>query len=261
MTDKPLNVMVIVPSMGTWEAEFGSSLVGLFNNFWATEWPYKSRDIALHSSMGSLLANNRLNSLKRAIEFGSTHALFVDSDQTFPQHTLRQLLSWAQPVVACNVATKTLPASPTARLEGNKPLFTTPDDKGLVKVWRVGTGIMLIDLSILERVPQPWFGSRWEESQGKNVGEDWFFCEQLEAAGIPLFVDQGLSLHIGHVGRLTYDHYAVPTPREVLDAKDSGGGLTPDNHLVIGGGPHVKKGQIHPTRRMGLRSGAHSFGR
>lgn len=261
MTDKRLKVMVIVPSMGQWEADFGASLVGLFSNFWVDKWPYVNRDIVLQSTMGSLLANNRYKALKRAIELECTHALFIDSDQKFPQHTLRQLLSWAQPVVACNIATKELPAVPTARLGKNQILYTTPHDTGLVKVWRIGTGIMLIDTSILDRVPHPWFGSRWEDEIQANVGEDWYFCEQLEAAGVSIFVDQGLSMQIGHIGRYNYEHWAVPTPREVLDEKNLGDVLRPDNHVVLNGGPHVKKGGISPTGRVGLRSRAHSLGR
>lgn len=261
MTDKRLDVMLIVPSMGQWEADFGASVFGLVANFYANTWPYKERVLQLHSTQGSLLANNRMNALKRAVALNCTHALFIDSDQTFPQHTLRQLLSWAMPIVACNVATKTMPAGPTARLDAKTPLFTTPEDKGIVKVWRVGTGVMLIDVSILERVPMPWFGSRWQEDAQKNVGEDWFFCEQLEAAGVPIYVDQGLSMQIGHMGRFNYDHWAVPTPREVIDEKGIGSRLVDGNHLVIGGGSDPQKGKVHPTRRMGLRSRPHSFKR
>lgn len=261
MTDKPLDVMVIVPSMGTWEADFGASLVALFANFWATEWPYKNRDLKLHSTMGSLLANNRLNSLKRAVEVGCTHALFIDADQTFPQHTLRKLLSWGLPVVACNVATKQIPASPTARNKAGNPVFTTPFDKDLEQVWRVGTGVMLIELSAVKDIAQPWFGSRWEESQCKNVGEDWYFNEVLEAAGVKIFIDHTLSLEIGHIGRYTYTHFDVPTPREVLNEKNMGDLLSPDNHVVLNGSPNIKAGQVHPTRRVGLRSSADSVER
>ncbi len=259
MTDTPLRVNIIVPSMGTWETDFGMCLCGMIGNFWADNtWPYKDRDIRLQSTVGSLLANNRQGALKRAIELGMTHALFIDSDQTFPQHLLRQLLSWKMPVVGCNVATKMMPSSPTVRMEGNKPLYTTPYDSGLVRVWRMGTGIMLIDLSVLSKVPYPWFGSRWEPAQDKNVGEDWFFCEQLEAAGVPIFVDQGLSMEIGHVGKWNYDHWAVPVPKEDIDEKGFGNVLSAGNHVVLNGGTNAQKSSNATAHSMGLRSSAYS---
>jgi hypothetical protein len=253
VTNKRLKVSVVVPSMGMWDADFGASLVGVFQNFWQEDWPYKERDIILHSTMGSLLANNRLKAMRKAIALDCTHLLFVDSDQTFPQHTLRKLLSWNMPVVACNVATKQAPAGPTARLEGNVPLYTTPFDKDLVRVWRVGCGIMLVDLAVMPGVPEPWFALRWNPAAGESVGEDWFFCEQLEAAGVKLFVDQALSLDIGHVGRFCYDHYAVPTPLEVLDEKGYTEHLAADNHIRVNRGANAEKVAVHTVDALGLR--------
>ena len=43
-------------------------------------------------------------------------------------------------------------------------------------------------------------------------GEDWYFCEKLEAAGIPIFVDHEASSFIGHIGNKVYTHDDVLLP-------------------------------------------------
>jgi hypothetical protein len=75
---------------------------------------------------------------------------------------------------------------------------------GLEKVWRVGCGIMLIDLGVLASVPKPWFSIVYDDTMKDETGEDWFFCEQLEKAGIPRYVDHDASKYVGHIGGYTY---------------------------------------------------------
>ena len=76
------------------------------------------------------------------------------------------------------------------------PLYTYPDSRRLAPVWRVGMGIMLIDLKIFRYIEKPWFGMRWEEEY--LVGEDWWFCERVERAGFRVYVDHGVSNEVRH---------------------------------------------------------------
>jgi len=133
----------------------------------------------------------------------------------FPASTLHRLLQWDKAVVACNCPVKTIPSNPTARFAptvehpAGVPVYTLPDSVGLQKVWRVGTGVMLIKLSVFERIAQPWFPVEWNEVLDDYTGEDWAFCAALERAGIPIHIDAGLSREIGHVGDFRYEHIHV----------------------------------------------------
>jgi hypothetical protein len=184
----------------------------------------KQMHYMVHNKRGSILAQMRQSQVEAAIQNKATHLLFVDSDQMFPRDLAHRLLAHEKQIVAANVATKVIPASPTARLrtaskEGT-PLYTTPDSTGLVQVWRIGTGIMLIDLNVFKRKglkQAPWFSQHWDEDLGSYVGEDWAFCERLEAAGVKLWVDQDVSKEIGHLGTLNFGHDLV-VQQELQDA-------------------------------------------
>lgn len=203
-------IFIGIPSTSEWKADFGMSLAGLVS-YSATPFKDGSRitSLRLHNCKGSILSKSRTILVKKALEHGATHLLFLDSDQTFPVQTLHRLLSHERAVVACNIATKMLPSTPTARLAGGpvgEPLYSQPDDIGIRQVWRVGTGIMLIKTSVFKDVPEPWFEMRWNPETQDYVGEDWTFCEKLDEAGIPIYVDLSLSKFIGHVGEMEYKH-------------------------------------------------------
>lgn len=206
---KEIRLVIAVPSGQNWEAEFGMDLV-FFTNYLAShgevnEVPIQFR---LHNKRGSILANMREDLIKQALAGGATHLLFIDSDQTFPPNIFHRLVAHKKKVVAVNVATKMLPPQPTARLADGVELYTEKDSTGLVKVWRVGTGIMLIDLNVFKRegMEQPWFNQHWNPKLDSYTGEDWAFCEKLEKAGVNIYVDQDVSREVGHVGKLNYGH-------------------------------------------------------
>jgi hypothetical protein len=184
----------------------------------------KKMSYMVHNKRGSILASMRQKQLDAAIENKATHLLWVDSDQTFPRDLAHRLIKRKKQVVAANVATKVIPSCSTARLRSGTPegvpLYTTPDSTGLVEVWRVGTGIMMIDLNIFKKPAlkeRPYFNQPWNEELDSYVGEDWSFAERLEKAGVKLYVDQDVSKEIGHLGTLKYGHDLV-VPVEEAEA-------------------------------------------
>ena len=181
---------------------------------------YDKVELQLHNAKGSILPASRQRILKAALEAGATHLLFIDSDQTFPADLAHRLLSHGKLVVGCNVATKVLPPSTTARMKdgtaSGAPFYTERDSKDLVKVWRLGTGVLLLNLNIFKREElkkPPHFQVEWNEERGDYTGEDWFFMERLEKAGVSIWVDQSLSRQIGHVGSLNYGHDMIAAHR------------------------------------------------
>ena len=214
---KEIRLVICVPSTNSWEAQFGMSLVFL-TNYLASHGVVEGKECSfmVHNKRGSILANMRQNMVEEALKNHATHLLFIDSDQTFPRDTFHRLMRHKKQVVAANIATKMIPSSPTARVPGNGslgiPVETTLESPELQEVWRVGTGIMLIDLNVFKREglkTGPWFTQRWNEETGAYVGEDWAFCEELSNAGVHLYVDHKLSLEVGHLGTLNYGHDLV----------------------------------------------------
>ena len=223
--NKKLRLVVCVPSTNSWEADFGMSMIMLMANFSQKIAGWDQQQLRVHNKKSSMLANSRQQMVTAALKQGATHLLFIDSDQTFPADLVPRLLAHEERVVACNVATKMLPPGPTARNKGGThgvPIYTHPRSGGLEEVWRVGTGIMLIDMKVFKREPMktgPWFTGRWHEELQMYRGEDWAFCERLQEAGIPIFIDHDVSKEVGHVGKLTYGHDMVEL--DFLDQKAS----------------------------------------
>lgn len=214
-----LDVLVGICANETWKSAFGMSLVQLVADFASKYEGFEEQRIRLRMKEGSILPNMREELAQNALEIGATHLLFLDTDQTFPQNTLRRLLKWHESIVACNIATKQFPTCPTARLFNKKNpkgdlLLTWKDSVGLEPVWRIGTGVMLVETRVFRKIPEPWFPVVWKDEAKKFQGEDWGFCEKAEAYGFRFMVDQSLSWEIGHVGQQNFKHDLIPDPQD-----------------------------------------------
>lgn len=168
------------------------------------------RELLFLEKRTSNLPRARQELLEDAQLQNCTHALFLDTDQSFPMDLLHRLIAHKKPVVACNIALKTLPSFPTARARGpsdfGTPVFSNGNQTGLEKVWRVGTGVMLIDLAVLKNLPKPWFETVWDAKNEQFQGEDWYFVDKLQKAGVEVHIDHQVSREIGHIGNFTYTH-------------------------------------------------------
>ena len=205
-------VVVAVASLDDWKAHFGMSLLAAVQDFASHRFcNVASQRLGVLHRKSSMLPQARHQLVESAIEVGASHVLFIDSDQKFPSHTIWRLLEHKLPVVACNIPTKTFPSMPTARVrsidcKSGTPLYTTPRTRDLQRVWRIGTGVMLIETKVFKDLPKPWFMIRYVEEVGEFVGEDWYLCELFERYGVPVYVDQLLSWQIGHIGDAEYTH-------------------------------------------------------
>lgn len=221
MAVKEIRLVIGIPSRDTWLAQFGMSMLFLTNQLAAKGNVGRSMVMRyrIHNKRGSILGSMRQSIVDTAIKHDSTHLLFIDSDQTFPSDLAHRLLAHEKEVIGCNIATKTIPANPTARAfsKAGKPegefVMSDVNSPPLERVWRLGTGIMLIDLSIFKKYHKlqrrPWFDQPWQKECDAYMGEDWYFCKRLREAGVDIWVDHKLSLEIGHVGSFNYGHDLV----------------------------------------------------
>lgn len=207
------SIMIAIPSTDDWKADFGMSLAGLIASINKPLRRGKQIErLRLWNTKGSILSRSRQTLVEKAQEDQVSHILFLDSDMVFPQWTLHRLLDLELMVVAANCPTKQIPSTPTARhydpmtYAGQQVYNTMTLDKQIEEVWRVGTGVMLINMKVFDKVPSPWFDITWNEALQDYTGEDWNFCKKLQDAGIPIHIDHVLSQHIGHVGSYTFTH-------------------------------------------------------
>lgn len=237
-----LRVIIGVPSGQQWERRFALSLIDMI--VYCHNRPpagASSLEVSICNSVGSILPQSRTRIVKQALARESTHVLFIDSDQTFPPDTLHRLLAWGLPVVGCNVATKNFPSAPTARNKSDKVpsgdlVYTRRGQSGIEKVWRVGTGVLLLETWIFKRLEQPWFQVRWNPAHEDFDGEDWCFVEKLEELGLHARIDHGLSWEIGHVGSMEYTHelcLAGELHEEVFGAKEEGSEKAAEEAVLV----------------------------
>src|SRR5687768_12500717 len=213
-----LNVVVVVPSGPHWLADFSTSLISLMGYFMNNKVPgYNQHQFRVVNIKGSILPTSRLNGLKVAKEVGASHLLYLDSDHTFPPDMLNRLLKWNKDVVAANCVTKSIPSMTTARAYNpddpqGTPVFSDEGLEGILeRVWRVGTGVMLLSRKAYMQIPHSAFGMTYKPDADTYQGEDWTMCEALEKAGVPIYADHRLSRQVGHIGMLNYTHDYVGT--------------------------------------------------
>ncbi|MHB1098729.1 MAG: hypothetical protein ACYCZR_04165 [Burkholderiales bacterium] len=209
------SVMIAIPSGSDWKADFGMSLAGLIASINKPLRKGKQIEmLRLWNTKGSILSRSRQTLVEKAQAEKVSHILFLDSDMVFPEWTLHRMLDLELMVVAANCATKQLPSTPTARhydpmTVAGEQVYSNGTGKLIEEVWRVGTGVMLINMKVFDKVPSPWFDITCNETLKDYTGEDWNFCKKLQDAGIPIHIDHVLSQHIGHVGSYTFTHNDV----------------------------------------------------
>lgn len=195
-------VAVSVPSGDSVSAGFAYDLARMMS---ATAAQRKDIELRLHFVRGTVLPQERHELVQAALEMDCTHILFLDADMRFPKDTIVRLLAHREPVVAANYTKRRFPNIPVARtLDTGSPLFTLPDDRGLVPVSTIGMGVMLVDLDVFRRLPAPWFQTGYLADTGDYVSEDVYFCALLREHGLSVLADQSLSQEVGHLGEMEF---------------------------------------------------------
>lgn len=146
------------------------------------------------------MARNKL--VEEATRAKASHIFFLDSDMIVPADTLTKLLSRRLPVVAGNytygsftygsfsagVVSVARNKRPDGRLDFiplsdlTAGLYSRP---GMV----VGTGCMLIEMSVFSKLEKPYFKVTADENGEMIEPEDYYFCKKLDEAGIPVALD------------------------------------------------------------------------
>lgn len=210
-----LRIAVAVPSGQLWHAQFGVDLINMVSSFPNLRTPgYRSQELRVINVRSSILSKNRLDAVKAAKAMHAHYILFLDTDHTFPKDLVQRLVAHGKLVVAANCVTKQIPANPTARMQSAEvpqgvAIYSDPESTGLQEVWRVGTGVMLIHMSVFERIGMGVWDMKYLPEQDTYQGEDWSFCQACQDSFIPIYIDHDISKEVGHVGNFTFTHDVV----------------------------------------------------
>lgn len=215
---------ICTPHFREVHARYTTSLLALVARTSATSLVFNGERLTptlkVFMNSGSVLSDVRNTLVKFAIEWEANYLLWVDADHTFPPDSALRLLAHNLPVVGVNYSRRIIPTCPTATGLDGKLLWTTLDDAKAGKVEevkRIGLGLCLMDMTILSRLPSPfWPLFSQEPVPGSSLvkGEDHYFFERLETAGIPLHVDHGLSWEIGHLSEIVLTNADAWAQRE-----------------------------------------------
>ena len=213
-----IRLLVGIPSQGMFCADMALSLALMCSDL---SFPLKGKSHVFQvvNVKSSILPQGRQSIVDAALAGDATHLLFIDSDMRFPPDLARRWLGLDKDVIAANCPTRGFPCNPTARAKEGTPVYSD-GKKGLEKVWRVGTGMMMVSAKALQAVPRPAFTPYWSEERDAYVGEDWAFADHLESAGFDLYVDHDVSLQTGHIGSYTFSHDDVEVPESPIITQD-----------------------------------------
>jgi len=188
-------IAVGYPSTDIVQTDFCMSLTALIAK------AKSSNQLTLINSRSSIITNVRNQIVQAALDAKVEYLLFLDSDMVFPPDTLDRLLSHSKDIVGC-VYLRRLPPHDMIGL----PLEQAPGSEytGLTQMRALPTGVMLIKMSVFEKIRLPYFKLKFIEETNTTVGEDILFCEEAREAGLEVWADIELSHHIGHVGQKVY---------------------------------------------------------
>lgn len=131
-----------------------------------------------------------------------THIFWMDSDQVVPADIIGLLLSHRLPVVGCFYSTRI----PPYRLSGELCNPASWDEGGLGPAKCLPGGCCLIEMSVYENVPPPWYFDHYEKEAIRDgnpfghVGEDENFTRGCIRAGYVPMCDINSSYKVGHQG-------------------------------------------------------------
>ena len=230
----PLQIAILVPTHEKVDALWAYDLAQMMAFTTSFMPPDQGHSLGLLMATNTYIHKSRQELLKRALDDGATHVLWLDSDMRFPQHTLLKLLANDVPVCGINYSTRRTPADWVAikrvpegdDTEGER-LATLEESEGLEEVAIIGFGAVLMEAATLVSLPDPndipWFMFGKTE-HGADIGEDAWFCLKMlrDVCNERIFVDHDLSKQCAHIGQFEYRlHHAEATQDALAEVRDT----------------------------------------
>lgn len=192
-----MRVAIAVPSYSEWKAPMGISMAMM-----ASYCTANGIRFTLISHGGTQVAKVRNALVRMARDAGADWILFIDDDMTFPMDSLVRLLAHDRDIVGVAACGRV----PPYEIGG---AFVQRASEGLVEATRLGMGMMLVRMTVFDRIPSPWFIHSFDEQKTPvnpdgEMGEDYYFVRRAREHGAVAYCDLDLSLQIGHIGDMVF---------------------------------------------------------
>lgn len=204
-----MKITIGIPTNRGVKAKTVQSLLDMIVKNASDRYDYYSFHIVT-ATEGYTIAENRNYLAIQAQKNGSDYLFMVDDDMVFPPETLETLVKHDKDIIGVASNSRMLPLSHTVGLmnengeyvsrESIKPWNKLP--KELFKCYSVGTGVILIKMSVFERIEKPYFAFDVLDSGKVATGEDGWFCKQAHKATIDIWCDP--TIQIGHIGEYIF---------------------------------------------------------
>lgn len=203
-----MKVAVCISSGGMVHASFAVCLAVVVANTAGAGLP-----VTIVNGESSLNMVNREHAVREARAKGCTHAFLVDSDMVFPGDALLRLVHRGLDIVGTLYARRVHPYATLGRLVD--PACTDE----VAEAVEMGIGCVLVRLDVFDSLRPPYFRCppveridapefRGMDMAGIPVGDtiddSIWFSKVMRRAGHKLWVDQALTLEVGHTGFTTH---------------------------------------------------------
>jgi hypothetical protein len=183
-------------------------------------------------------AQERHNVAMNEAKYNYDRILFMDTDQIYPPDYLEMMIKHDEPVVTGLNVSRYHPfeftiygmdgeddyeGQPVPGFKSVKP----PPDKRLFECDMTGTGALMVDVKVLDKLEHPYFKDVFDnEGCRRLIPDDFYFCWQLYKAGVKVTVDQNIV--VKHIAKILASPYNGRDLRNAWDKVNSGWGITKD---------------------------------
>jgi hypothetical protein len=196
--------VIAIPTAGTVKMGFAYSLAGLIGYLAAHAVPSRPEaavEVQMDVVESSVIHTNREKLVRRAIDSGQTHLMFIDDDMVFEPNIVDVMLGRRQPVVCTNYLIKTDACDSFVAVGLNdKRVNTLEKSTGLKPIAYSGFGVSVFEIEVFKNTPQPWFLPKFIPEDNGYTTEDNPFYERVRNAGYKVFLDQDASKLVSHLG-------------------------------------------------------------
>ena len=164
-------------------------------------------DVGLSGQIGGYVARNRNALVQLAQEKGCTHLMFIDNDMEFPPSGIQRLLDHDKDIVGGIYNARGVPGKPVVSTVKMSEDYSSNEISNiqipaqLFKCFGMGTGFMLVKLSVFDKLKKPYFVA-FEDEDGTHHTEDIEFCIRAKKAGFDVWASP--TIPIGHIGTTVY---------------------------------------------------------
>ena len=206
------SVMIAVPAMEMVNAEFAQHLAMAAANMVAN-----GIKINCAFNIGSVITIARRNLADIFMKSDFDYVWWVDSDMKFPIDTPLRLLKRNVPIVGVNYRRRRFPNPNFTGMKGVPGTFeefqTTDQSPPMELIDVLPHGCVLVHRSVYEKIDGPFYLQDFVKELNLEIGEDIYFCQQVQKAGFQIWCDQELSREVAHIG-IFHFNYNLSVPQQ-----------------------------------------------